>query len=402
MRKIRHVLSAEDFDHSSLIDVFAETDKMKAACEDPQLAPALAHILIKDEKPLKFYILTDPSTRTETSFENAIENLGGKCKTKPLIFSSISKGETHRSTARTLGPYCICIIIRDDKDEFAAQAMAQAVKDYGLDVVIINAGCGKKEHPTQMLIDLYTIYERRRDEFVSGKLTYAFVGDISHSRTIHSDLLGLRNFGGTAYLAGPESENLPPWLTEKLKNSRLTLHKITDTLKIADKVDFWYFTRLQQNLRQKKVSKYANQRYAELFGANEQLRKKMRKDAVVLHPLPHGPEYHEKIDLEDPRFVHFLQADNGLYVRMALLKMIFDPHTEIKKLALERGFVEVSGFFRTIDIAAKDIINICRKAGCRMVEVQKNGWISMSSMKKKEEFANLLPNTFCKDCRNNK
>lgn len=328
----RHITSALDFDRPTLEALFALTAAVKKIYADGAGRQRLRSVLLRDEGPFRCRILVGgESTRTSSSFEDAIEALGGTVRKDVLQFSSVAKGETLHSTARILGPRCDVIVIRADNEPGAARKMADAVEDYRLKTVIINAGDGTKEHPTQMLLDLFTIQERSPDPFERGHLTYMLVGDLSHSRTIHSLLLGLKHYGGKVFLVGPPDESIPGWLKKELALApRLSLTEINSKEKMfswAPSVNVWYFTRLQKNLRSERPSEKYENWYAAEFGATEELRSRMREDCIALHPLPHGEEYPEGIDLIDRRFIHFDQADNGFYVRMALLIMLFSPRT---------------------------------------------------------------------------
>lgn len=398
---IKHVLDPSVFTHHLFIEIFETALSVETYLNDASRQAALKKILVRNGKPRKFYLLSAPSTRTITSFENSIETLGGVHSWKPIDFSALVKGEAAQSTARILGKFCDCIIVRHDKDDDFAEKMAEAVEKRHMAVSVINAGCGKKHHPTQTILDLYTVYKRYRKQLINGELTYAFVGDLSHSRTIHSALGGLTNFGGTAYTVGPKNENLPAELERQLNESRLKIIKSVNPLDIAGEIDVWYFTRLQKNLRDGKITRKAEKQYAQIYGATQELRKIMRPDSIALHPLPHGLEYPEDIDLVDSRFIHFEQADNGHLARMALLKLMFNPNADLKLMCLEHGNVEVSGTFASVEIPTKDILDLCVTETCPGIRVKHNDWkIKLNSLQKKDELAHLgITRSVCPDCR---
>lgn len=385
---LHHIVSARDFSYTDLLHIFRTTADFKTLYQDPLKRRTLKYILERDGEPLRFRILhSGPSTRTIATFEDAIEALGGTVKTNPLKFSSVSKGEAHRSILRVLGPRIDGMIIRDDNDDDAAQKMADAVTDYHLPLAVINAGSGSREHSTQMLVDKFTIWERDRVRFESGTLICALVGDLSHSRTIHSLLLGFKHFGGTIYTIGPKNENIPEWLEKEIAESSVLRHiKITDPLEIAGLVDYWYFTRLQSNLRNKKLSAAQLKKYIEMYGATDKLRHAMNPKAWALHPLPANEEYPENIDLIDPRFIHYEQADNGFFVRMALLKLIFRPSADLRMIVTQHQMIPVSGFFMSpIEISAELISAICASPSCPYVRVR-GDWVETDPVFKKELF----------------
>ncbi|KKU06215.1 MAG: Aspartate carbamoyltransferase [Parcubacteria group bacterium GW2011_GWA2_45_30] len=399
----RHPINADAFGPVEFSEVFRTADDMREKYLDRKIRPLLKYFLLRDGEPLSFQLIMSPSTRTAISFQTSIRVMGGIYDWKPDIMSSLSKGESAKSMATILGYFecCDCIIVRYDEDDYAAQKMADAIEDRGLSPIVIDAGSGTRSHVTQMFLDMYTYYRWRPKEFYTGDITYAFIGDLSHSRTIHSDLKGLENFGGTVYLVGPEAENVPSEYLPSSENTRLRIYKVTDPLAIADKVDAWYFTRSQDNLRKKKktTGDRKSSAFSEAYWATKKLRDAMKKDAIVLHPLPHGPEFEEDIDLIDHRFQHFPQALNGIFVRMALLKMLFAPHVDIKQIASEYGKVEMSGYFHSIPVNTKNIIGLCCTENCLCVELRGNGWegkLQSKQEKLKVKAENpIIPWTFC-------
>lgn len=330
----RHLVSARDFDHASLNVIFHTTEVMKQAYLRDDEDPYAACLTDSRGRPLRFRLLFwGNSTRTEGSFEDAIESLRGRFITKQMEFSGAAKGESHWSIARILGSRCDGLIVRDDsvKGKTAVPGMADAIEAYGMGAMLINAGNGMLEHPTQMLLDIYTVWERRRRELENGTLTFALVGDLWASRTIHSLIVGLRHFGGKVILIGPEDWDIPSEfydLAEKYPN--LSVRRATHIASALAEVDVWYFTRLQKNLHGEDLNPRIEAEYARAYGVNINFCKNIKPDALVLHPLPHGPEYPDEssevsIDLMDQRFIHFEQADNGFHVRRAILCLMYVP-----------------------------------------------------------------------------
>ena len=327
-----HLLSARQFDRLSLDIIFEATCEMKYRYEQEENDPYSSLLVRPNGTPLRFRLLfRGDSTRTEASFEDTIESLGGRFITKRLEFSGAAKGETHWSIARILGPRCDGFIVRDDSPEgkTGIHRMAEAIDTYHLKCPVINAGNGLLEHPTQTLLDIHTIREYKQYEFENGKLTFGLIGDLAGSRTIHSLLLGLNHFGGHVILIGPAGWDIPPEFYKILsERPNLTIERTTDLLSVAHRLDIAYFTRLQKNLRGEKISPEEEQAYAANYGATKDVRYRMKKDAIGMHPLPHGPEFPDEstdtsIDLVDERFVHFKQADNGFHVRRAILAEMY-------------------------------------------------------------------------------
>lgn len=331
----KHLISARDFDRASLEMIFLTTKVMKTIYLEDSGNDEFDACLVDDYgRPLRFRLLFwGDSTRTEGSFEDAIESLGGVPKTKRMEFSGAAKGESHWSITRILGPRCHGFIVRDDNPigKTAVPRMADAIEAYGLTNALINAGNGNLEHPTQMLTDFYTIWEERQHEFENGSLTFGLVGDLWGSRTIHSFIVGLHHFGGTIILVGPHEYDLPPEFYELAATyPKIAVRRVIDLTPVISEVDVWYFTRLQSNLRGEKLSPEIEYWYARTYGVNDAFRASAKQDALVLHPLPHGPEYPDEqseasIDLVDPRFIHFQQADNGFHIRRALLALMYVP-----------------------------------------------------------------------------
>lgn len=388
--KGRHLISASDLDFLTKQQIFSETLEIKRLYENADGKKALKRILRKDGQPLRFLLLFwEASTRTVLSFQRAISILGGHHETiyDAGKFSSAAKGETIRSTIRILGPAYDCIIMRHDckEDPEALKTAVDTCGEYGLETSIINAGDGKGEHPTQMLLDLFTVWELRRKEFENGELNYAFVGDLRDSRTIHSCLFGLQDYGAKKiYLISSINNNLPEWLTEKVF---LPMEKVIDICPVASEVNVWYFTRYQRGRKGDKCDcKTVTKReikYAENYGVTDMLLSLMKKNAIVLHPLPHGPEYPLRVDVKDARFIHYNQADNGFYVRMALLKLLFARDVDLKIAEAEEKTVKIYGQVADLEISIRSIAAVCAGGNCAAVRMP-GGWVKVSSMEEKE------------------
>lgn len=331
----KHLVSARHFDRASLDVIFHTTEVMKEAYICSEYDPFASCLTDpQDGRPLRFRLLFwGNSTRTEGSFEDAIESLGGTVKTKQMEFSGAAKGESHWSITRILGPRCHGLIARDDSEEgkTAVPRMADAIEAYGMDTMFINAGNGMLEHPTQMLLDIYSIWEQRKRELKGCALTFGLVGDLWGSRTIHSFVVGMRHFGGKIILIGPKDWDIPQECYALAEGySNLSINRVTDINSVIEEVDIWYFTRLQNNLRGEKLSPEMERWYVRTYGVNDLFRARIKSNALVLHPLPHGPEYPDEhretsIDLIDQRFIHFKQADNGFHTRRALLALMHVP-----------------------------------------------------------------------------
>ncbi|MDQ5972107.1 MAG: carbamoyl-phosphate synthase / aspartate carbamoyltransferase / dihydroorotase [Patescibacteria group bacterium] len=267
-------------------------------------------------KPLQHLTLAtvffEPSTRTRLSFETAIQNLSGQLITVENAgdFSSAKKGESLEDTILTINAYADGIVMRHPQIGAAKQA-AKVSR-----VPIINAGDGGGEHPTQALLDLYSIQQCRGK--IDG-LSIGLVGDLLNGRTIHSLVQLLAQYHVTIYLIAPDSLQLPAKYLKLLKSNGATIHQVDNWDKALGKVDVLYMTRVQKE-RFKFVEDYLA--IKDSFILTPKQVAKMKKEAIILHPLPRVNEIDPAVD-QDPRAKYFEQVKNGLYVRMALLEYLF-------------------------------------------------------------------------------
>jgi aspartate carbamoyltransferase catalytic subunit len=249
----------------------------------------------------------EPSTRTSASFIAATHKLGGAVIpiTQGVQYSSVAKGETLEDTVRTLEQYSDAIVLRHPENGSAQRAAVAA------SVPIINAGDGDGEHPTQALLDLYTITRERRNGLAG--LEIAFVGDLKYGRTVHSLIKLLIRYSPTIHLVSPEGLDLPNELLTLLNSHRTSYYhsKLDDVIKTVDVV---YMTRVQ---KERLISNVDQLSYSNYSLTKEHLAC-AKHDAVIMHPLPRVTEIPTELDT-DPRCAYFRQVRYGLYVRMALL-----------------------------------------------------------------------------------
>lgn len=261
---------------------------------------------------LLFY---EPSSRTRGSFDAAVKQLGGQTVVveNPQQFSSVAKGETFGDTIRTFEAYSDAIVLRHPVTGSAAKA-AEVAKH----VPIINAGDGIGEHPTQALLDLYTIWEHTGR--LSG-LKGLIAGDILNGRTVHSLIRGLSLYeGNELYLLSPEELRLSREDREGFRSCGIKLVEIEDARQIPKDCDFWYWTRVQ---KERFESEDAYKKVNNKFIVTKKLLGEYGNTGMILmHPLPRVGEIAEEVD-SDPRAVYLRsQIRNGMYVRMALLGLV--------------------------------------------------------------------------------
>lgn len=252
----------------------------------------------------------EPSTRTRLSFESAASRLGAKViGFSDASNSSVSKGESLKDTILTVSNYSDIIVMRHPREgsaRFASEVSG---------VPIINAGDGGNQHPTQCLLDLYSI---RKTQGKLDGLNVAFVGDLKYGRTVHSNVMAMCNFDTTFHLVSPIELKLPSYVKMHIKNSNLQYHQYTDLSEVMKVADIIYMTRIQKE-RFSDPIEYEKVKNAYILTANmlEGCKDNMR----VLHPLPRVNEITEDVD-STPQAYYFQQALNGVYVRQALLATI--------------------------------------------------------------------------------
>jgi aspartate carbamoyltransferase catalytic subunit len=253
----------------------------------------------------------EPSTRTRLSFESAASRLGAKViGFTDVATSSVKKGETLKDTILMVSNYADVIVMRHPKEGSARYASEVSP------VPIVNAGDGANQHPTQCLLDLYSI---RKTQKKLDNLNVAFVGDLKYGRTVHSLVTALTNYKTTFHLVSPIELKLPSSVKRYIKEGKLEYHQYTELDEVIPKVDILYMTRIQQE-------RFADPLEYERVKNAYILRNKMldgaRKNLKVLHPLPRVNEITEDVD-SNPKAYYFQQAQNGVYVRQALLATIF-------------------------------------------------------------------------------
>ncbi|MCX6719605.1 MAG: aspartate carbamoyltransferase [Candidatus Staskawiczbacteria bacterium] len=305
-----HVIEAQQFQKKWIQGPFIrEATEMEAV-----VATGGSDILRKKRMMTVFY---EPSTRTRFSFELAMSNLGGEVfhTENAGEFSSAIKGETLEDTIRVLCGYKPSVIVLRHGQDGAA---AIATKVSG-SVAIMNAGDGGGQHPTQALLDVLTIW---KEIGCINSLSIAMVGDLSKGRTVRSLSYLLGKFEGIKiHFVSPPCARMNPDIKAYLERHLVRFSESSDLRLIAGQVDVIYQTRTQKE----RGSHFdRNDRSLGYFDVNEEILGLMKKHAIIMHPLPRVDEIDPKVD-RDPRAAYFRQAENGLYTRMALLKMALAP-----------------------------------------------------------------------------
>lgn len=297
------ILSVQQFSLDDLQEILRVAREMRTAVDlvgsiDLLKGKVLANL---------FY---EPSTRTSSSFVAAMQRLGGSVVAiNEVKYSSVAKGETLEDTVRTLESYTDAVVLRHPEIGASRRAAEAARKP------IINAGDGAGEHPTQAMLDLFTIREELGR--LEG-LTVALVGDLKYGRTVHSLSRLLARFGVTLRLVSPASLQMPASVVDDLKASqtKMTVHTALD--EVIGEVDVLYMTRVQKE-RFSDPEAYA--KVAGSYVITPETMARLPEHAILMHPFPRVDEIDRACDA-DPRAAYFRQIANGLYVRMALLAMV--------------------------------------------------------------------------------
>ena len=304
--QVKHVLEVDQFRRSDLDQIFAHARAMRAIAErgtDIRLQGKILATL--------FY---EPSTRTRLSFESAMLRLGGQIISSEMAAetSSAAKGETIQDTVRIVESYSDVIAIRHPTAGTSADAAGVA------SVPILNAGDGAREHPTQALLDLFTIGDEigRIDDFA-----IALVGDLRYGRAPRSLAKLLTQVRGCRIvMVTPPGIEMAQDVLDALIASGVEYELESDLSAVIERVDVVYMTRVQKERFPSQEEYSAVQGRYQL---DPSLLGQMRDDAVIMHPLPRVGEIHPEIDA-DPRAAYFRQARNGVFVRMALLDLLLN------------------------------------------------------------------------------
>lgn len=307
MEKLNHILEAQQF-----IRPWLEQKLFPLTKEAKKIAERGGSTDLSGKRMVTFFY--EPSTRTRASFEIAMDLLGGKVvfsTENARQFSSVAKGETIEDTIRILSNYRPdVIVLRSDRE-----GMAKRAAEFS-SVPIINAGDGTGQHPTQALLDIYTIQKELGR--IDG-ISIAMVGDLNRGRTVRSLCYILGKFLNIKiYFISPEILRVKDDIKEYLREHNISFAESRDIREVAQMVDVVYQTRVQKE-RDDIALNY--ERTKGFYIINQEVLDLMKKEAIVLHPLPRVEEISPEVD-KDKRAAYFRQAENGLYVRMALLKMV--------------------------------------------------------------------------------
>ncbi len=302
--KGKDILTAAQFTRAQIEQLFAVADDYAARLEKGE------RLRVLDGKLLAT-VFYEPSTRTRLSFEAAMQRLAGGVISvaEAKTASSVVKGETLPDTIRTIANYADAIVLRHP-DVGAAQVAAEASS-----VPILNAGDGAGEHPTQALLDLYTI---RREKGKIDGLKIALAGDLKNGRTVHSLARAASLFQVEFSFIAPAALAMPSEVTDYLRGRQFAVEETNDLARALQTADVVYMTRVQKErfADPKQYDKLKN-----FFILNRDLVSRSKDNLVVMHPLPRVDEITTDVDTL-PNAAYFRQMKNGVYVRMALLTAV--------------------------------------------------------------------------------
>ena len=264
--------------------------------------------LLKDK--ILATLFFEPSTRTRLSFLSSMEQLGGKVMGFATAgMTSIKKGETLWDTIKMAQAYADVIVLRHPLEGSARLAAEASSKP------IINAGDGANQHPTQTMLDLYTIQK------VKGKLTnlnIGMLGDLKYGRTVHSLVIALSHFNPKFYFIAPKELQMPQAYLDDLKEKKIKFVTESNLMKVSKQLDILYVTRIQ---KERFADPIEYEKYKGIYKLDTSLLPHIKKDLKIMHPLPRVDEIDKSLD-ETDHAVYFDQAANGIPVRKALLALI--------------------------------------------------------------------------------
>ena len=299
---IKNIISIKDFERADIDYILDEASKLENIAKSREVCEDLKGKILG----LMFF---EPSTRTKMSFETAMKRLSGECiGFENTGSSSVSKGESRADTAKMFEGYCDALVIRHE-----LEGVSKFISDL-VDVPVINAGDGASQHPTQTLLDLYTI----KQEIGSiDNLKIALIGDLKYGRTVHSLANALTLYDNVElYFVSPPELKMPQEILHDLDKKNMTYTEVSNISDIIDNVNVLYLTRIQKE-RFGDIEDYLKIKGAYIIN------KKMLegKDLIVMHPLPRIDEIDG--DVDDTKYnKYFTQAANAVPVRMAILKTL--------------------------------------------------------------------------------
>ncbi|ADT85769.1 MULTISPECIES: aspartate carbamoyltransferase [Vibrio] len=301
----RHIISIPEFTRHEL-ELIVDTAARLKAEPNPEL--------LKNKVVASCFF--EPSTRTRLSFETAVQRLGGTV----IGFdnggntSLAKKGETLADSVQVISSYVDAFVMRHPQE-----GAARLASEFSNGVPVVNGGDGANQHPTQTLLDLFSIYETQG---TLDNLNVAFVGDLKYGRTVHSLTQALAKFNNIRFFfIAPEVLAMPDYLCQELEEAGIAFSTHASIEEVVPELDILYMTRVQKERFDE--SEYAHMKSAYVLSADTL--KAARANLKVLHPLPRVDEITTDVD-HTPYAYYFQQAENGVYARQALLALVLNPN----------------------------------------------------------------------------
>jgi aspartate carbamoyltransferase catalytic subunit len=322
---IFHIIMSQQFDRKLLDEICGLTTKIRGISKGNK-GVAFLQSLLQGKRAMLYFV--QPSTRTFLSFMAACQVLGIQCsEVRDTATSSEMKGESQEDTVRTFSSYVDLIVMRHPQAGFA-ERIAFLLNQISRPVPVINAGSGKDQHPTQALLDIYTLH-RSFENYggIDGK-RIAFVGDLKRGRTVRSLAYLLRNYTNVKlYFVAPQELQMEEDLKGYLQEQEVEFEERDNLKEVIPSVDAVYMTRIQDEYDEAGESKRID--YSAYYFKKEYL-KILPPNAIIMHPLPRRAELPPEIDA-DNRAIYWRQVRNGMWVRVSLIAQIFRKDKDIKE-----------------------------------------------------------------------
>ena len=309
---MKDIISMNDMSKEEILEILEIAEKIEKTSEEEKLNFLKGKIIAT--------LFFEPSTRTKMSFESAAFRLGAQVlQLPPLELSSVKKGESFSDTIKMVESYSDVIVVRHPNDGAARLASITSQKP------VLNAGDGSNQHPSQTLLDLYTIKEEKG---TLNNLSIAFVGDLKYGRTVHSLVKALTHFNPVIYFVAPKILQMPSYLIDDLDKNNIKYEILEDFRDCLDKIDVFYMTRIQKE-RFPDIEDYEKLKGVYVINKKNILGK-CKEDMIILHPLPRVDEI--STDLDDTKHaLYFKQAKNGIPIRQAMMMKVLDKVKDIFK-----------------------------------------------------------------------
>ena len=309
---MKDIISMNDMSKEEILEILEIAEKIEKTSEKEKLNFLKGKIIAT--------LFFEPSTRTKMSFESAAFRLGAQVlQLPPLELSSVKKGESFSDTIKMVESYSDVIVVRHPNDGAARLASTTSQKP------VLNAGDGSNQHPSQTLLDLYTIKDEKG---TLNNLSIAFVGDLKYGRTVHSLVKALTHFNPVIYFVAPKILQMPSYLIDDLDKNNIKYEILEDFRDCLDKIDVFYMTRIQKE-RFPDIEDYEKVKGVYVINKKNILGK-CKEDMIILHPLPRVDEI--STDLDDTKHaLYFKQAKNGIPIRQAMMMKVLDKVKDIFK-----------------------------------------------------------------------